>query len=157
MSFFSRRKQSLGEKPPIDPPPYNEDQGEHGKDDEAPPYWSDHGADEYPEEKPHKFESPGESSSASEPYTLPANHVYELPPQQVNIAYETDGRHTRPGFKEYLQNDPQRVASGNGPQPRQAFGRKGAPLEPGYQNSQRTGGGGFPGSSKTTYYNAANK
>lgn len=163
MSFFNRPKQKLGEEPPIDPPPYADVHGEHGKDDEAPPYSSHQSftryeANEYPEEKPHRFEHPpGGSSSSNEPYILPANNIYLLPPQQVNIAYETDGRHTRPGFKEYLENDPQRLASGHGPHPREAFGRKGAPLEPGHTSHQRTGGSEFPGSSKTTYYNAANK
>lgn len=89
-------------------------------------------------------------------YTIPAN-TYLVAPQLVNIAYETDGKYTRPGYVEYLQNDPQRVAQGNGPLPRQAFGRGGAPLAPGNKSSQKTGGGAFPGSSKTTYHNAANR
>lgn len=154
MSFFNQRKQNLEEKPPIDPPLYSEVGGDGGEPAEAPPY---HGPNEYPEEKPHPYQSSGGSSSTNEPYVLPANNVYQLSPQQINIAYETDGRNTRPGFKEYLDNDPQRIESGNGPRPREAFGRKGAPLEPGYKSNQRTGSSGFPGSSKTTYYNAANK
>lgn len=97
---------------------------------------------------------PGQNGNV---YTIPPNNLYQIAPQQVNIAYETDGKYTRPGYSEYLQNDQGRIARGDIPKPREAFGRGGAPLSKGSKNNQKTGGGAFPGSSNTTYHNAANK
>ncbi|WPK23904.1 hypothetical protein PUMCH_001154 [Australozyma saopauloensis] len=88
-------------------------------------------------------------------YTVPAN-TYAVPLQKTNIAYDTEGNVTRPGYKEYLQRDQQRVNMGDVPKPREAFGKnKGAPLAP-----SRKGGssGGFPGAGGRggpTYYNAS--
>lgn len=78
--------------------------------------------------------------------------MYSVPPQKANITYDTQGSFTRPGYKEFLENDRQRVAQGDVPQPRSAFGRKGAPLAPSKQGS----GGGFPGGPGATYYSSSN-
>lgn len=85
-------------------------------------------------------------------YGVPAD-VYAVPQETRNIAYDTEGRVTRPGYKEYLQADQQRVAQGDVPKPRSAF-HHGAPLAP-----SRKGGssGGFPGAKGNTYYNASEK
>lgn len=84
-------------------------------------------------------------------YSVPAN-TYAVPLQQINIAYDTEGKLTRPGYKEYLQRDQQRVAQGDVPKPRAAY-PKGAPLAP-----SRKGGSssGFPGArGGATYHNAS--
>lgn len=148
---------------PQEPPSYDQLQQDHAPD-QTPQYSSNYGPNEYPEEKKSQsqdfeqqgFQQPGPGQTGTDVYTVPAN-TYSVAPQLVNIAYETDGQYTRPGYREYLQNDPQRIASGNGPKPREAFGRGGAPLSQGTKNNQKTGGGAFPGSSGTTYHNAANK
>lgn len=87
-------------------------------------------------------------------YTTPVN-MYAVPLEVTNIAYDTEGRVTRPGYKQYLQADQQHVAQGDVPKPRSAF-RHGAPLA-----SSRKGGslssGAFPGAKGTTYYNTSER
>lgn len=83
----------------------------------------------------------------------PPPGTYTVPPQKVNIAYETDGRNTRPGYAEYVQMDNQRVAQGDLPLPRDAFGRKGAPLAPSKKGMGLSGA--FPGAKGSTYYNSS--
>jgi len=175
--FKSKKEESKSEQAPDAPPSYDQLQQAHNLED-TPQY---SGSSEYPQEK---SDNPGHENTGANPpyvnhqdtnynvnysqggqgqgqgqgvYTIPPNDLYQVAPQQINIAYETTGQYTRPGYVEYLQNDPQRVASGNGPRPREAFGRQGAPLSKGNKNNESTGGGAFPGSSKTTYYNAANR
>lgn len=161
MPLFSRQKDSLKDSPkdtaPSEPPPYSEVDQNAGENSQAPSYAGKYGPNEYPPEKPHKYEHSDGATHSNATYTIPANDMYEVKPQQVNIAYETDGKHTRPGFKEYLESDHERVSLGNGPLPREAFGKKGAPLEPGRKNNKSAGGSTFPGSGGTTYFNAANR
>lgn len=78
-------------------------------------------------------------------------NTYAVPQQQVNIAYDTEGRVTRPGYKEYLQRDQQRVAQGDLPQLRSA-NPKGAPLAPSRKGGKSSG---FPGAKGTTYHNTS--
>lgn len=168
MGLFKSSKNendSQDQKISQDPPSYDQLQQEHApdQDGQAPQYSGNYGPNEYPPEKadnPSSYQPPNSGpgqNSGNDVYTVPANNTYSVAPQLVNIAYETDGKYTRPGYREYLQNDPQRIASGNGPKPREAFGRGGAPLSQGTKNNQKTGGGAFPGSSGPTYHNAANK
>lgn len=84
---------------------------------------------------------------------VPPN-TYMVAPQLVNIAYDTDGRFTRPEYLEYLARDQQRVAQGDYPKPREQFGNQGAPLNPG-KKSNKLSGGVFPGKSGATYHEAA--
>lgn len=141
---------------PDEPPSYDQLEQSHGNEQDAPQYGGSFGPDEYPEEKKAPPGS-GHSSQKDEapPYTGPPSQPYMVVPQQVNIAYETDDQFTRPGYREYLLNDPQRVAQGNGPRPRDAFGRGGAPLAP--SNQGLSSSRGFPGGNAATYHNAANK
>lgn len=149
---------------PPEPPSYDQLQQYHSNqpDEQVPQYSGNYGQYEYPEEKGSSSQNYSIQQSAhgqefsNDVFTVPAS-TYQVAPQMVNIAYETDGQYTRPGYTEYLQRDQQRVAQGDFPKPREAFGRGGAPLSQGRQNNQRTGGGAFPGASKTTYHNAANK
>lgn len=169
MGLFKSSKSgnhSHDETPPQEPPSYDQLQqfqnqpNPNQPQDNAPQYSGNYGPNEYPQEKGNNNnypQNPGQGQGpGNDVYTVPAN-TYLVAPQQVNIAYETDGKYTRPGYTEYLQRDQQRVAQGDYPKPREAFGRKGAPLTEGSTNNQNSGGGAFPGSSKTTYHNAANK
>lgn len=157
MGLFSKKEESKANLASDLPPSYDQLQQDHP---EHTPQYS--GSNEYPQEKGDYGKSSdnfygADQKGQNDVYTVPPNDVYQVAPQQVNIAYETDGKYTRPGYSEYLQNDQGRIARGDFPKPREAFGRGGAPLTQGSKNNQKTGGGAFPGSSKTTYYNAANK
>lgn len=96
----------------------------------------------------------GNGSGFQGTYGIPAN-TYAVPLQVTNIAYDTEGRVTRPGYKEYLQADQQHVAQGDVPKPRSAF-RHGAPLAPSRKGGSLSSGG-FPGAKGTTYYNTSEK
>lgn len=114
-----------------------------------PQYGGDGKQDEYPQEKT------GFNEPSDNPLGIPPG-TYVVPPQQVNIAY--GGSHTRPGYKEYVEHDDARVAQGDLPKPREAYGRKGAPLAPSHQSASGGGPpGAFPGSHGPTYYNASQK
>lgn len=91
----------------------------------------------------------GKYGPNSAAYAVSAN--YAVPLQMTNIAYDTEGEVTRPGYKEYLQKDQERAAQGDFPKPREVYSH-GAPL-----NTSRKGGksGSFPGARSNTYYNAS--
>ena len=159
---------------PDNPPLYDEVQANNGKN--SPLYLGPYGPDEYPPEKgngsinsqsgeynaewknsgppaPNSLQLPSNFGLGGVPpntYGVPAN-TYAVPAHKINIAYDTEGRSTRPGYKEYLQRDQQRVAQGDLPKPRSAFSR-GAPLAP-----SRKGGssGSFPGGRGATYYSSS--
>lgn len=155
MAFLNSSNDSRTSEPPVDPPSYSETQNEHRLSEDAPHYLSHsglnaYGPNEFPQEKKEGFHSSG-----NKPYTLEANDVYELPPQQINIAFDTDGTHTRPGYKEFLSNHSQKLSPANGPQHQEVSGKR-TPMEP-TQSPRSSGRSGFPGSSGTTYYNSANK
>ncbi|GEQ67668.1 hypothetical protein JCM33374_g1333 [Metschnikowia sp. JCM 33374] len=173
-----------GNAPPIDapidaPPSYEQSEGlqyntqGNQTPEEVPQYSGKYGPNEYPPEK--KTEHLDNNYAPQQPQngwqninTNPINYnndskgnaqpppgTYTLPPQKVNIAYETDGRNTRPGYADYVRRDNERVAQGDFPKPREAFGRGGAPLAPSRKGQGSSGG--FPGASGPTYYSSSQK
>lgn len=173
--FFSHEKK---DQPPADEPPSYEQLEEYQNlSAEVPQYSGNYGPNEYPQEKksedwpqggygPQQPQQPqqdwqnynGNTNSNTNTnngfgHAQPPPGTYTVPPQKVNIAYETDGRNMRPGYAEYVQMDNQRVAQGDVPLPRDAFGRKGAPLAPSKKSQGLSGG--FPGSHGPTYYNSS--
>lgn len=152
MGLFKSHHEKHQDAPP-DPPSYDQLEQSHGAQNDAPKYQSNYGPNEYPEEK--KGGPPNNTANGPPTYMVPQDKPYMVAPQQINIAYETDGAATRPGYKEYSQRDQQRVAQGDVPKPREAFGRGGAPLAPSHQ-AGLSSSSAFPGGKGPTYYNSSN-
>ncbi|PSK39715.1 hypothetical protein C7M61_001520 [Candidozyma pseudohaemuli] len=113
-----------------------------------------------PQNQGSGWEAPGWGGAPQQPQgyqqgnaSMPPN-AYVIPPRTVNIATD-NGQYTRPEYQQYKARDQQRMAHGDFPKPREAF-KHGAPLEPS-NKSQGKSSGGFPGSSGSSYYNAANR
>lgn len=148
--FHSDKKEEKPQESSNEPPLYDQLQQQHLG--EAPQYENHGDPNEYPQEKQ---DGPPNQGNQQGVYTIPQN-TYLVAPQSVNIAYETDGKYTRPGYKEYLQHDQQRVAQGDLPKPREAF-KHGAPLNEGSGKNPKAKSSGFPGSGGPTYYNSSQK
>lgn len=123
---------------PSDPPSYMELQNTQAQSSEYPP--------EKVQPPPHDFQQGPPPNNGVPP------GMYAVPPQSVNIAYESNSSNTRPGYMEYLNAEAQRNAQGNFPLPRLAY-KHGAPLAPGHTSQQKTSG--FPGAKGTTYHNVS--
>ncbi|OBA20721.1 hypothetical protein METBIDRAFT_44111 [Metschnikowia bicuspidata var. bicuspidata NRRL YB-4993] len=160
--FSSAPKKEL---PSDEPPPYEQLEAIHSpekgdqKVPEAPLYSETYGPNEYPPEKggppvaPRPDWQNGNTSSPG--HVPPGTYTYTVAPQTANIAYDIEGRNARPGYAQYLQTDAQRIAQGDAPKPREAFGRGGAPLAPSKKSLGQSGG--FPGALGPTYYDSSRK
>lgn len=163
-----------GGQPSDEPPSYDQLEATQNTNDwsqnrsDAPSYSSNYGPNEYPPEKkdsaydndtftsyppPPGWQNSEFSGGPNQPTPPQGTYTYTVPPQKANIAYDTEGRHTRPGYAEYIKKDNERISQGDLPRPREAFGRGGAPLAPSKKSLGLSSG--FPGSSKTTYYNSS--
>ncbi|KAM9924533.1 hypothetical protein OXX59_004474 [Metschnikowia pulcherrima] len=158
------------ETPSDEPPSYEQSEASQltGNGEQTPQYSGNNGPSEYPDEKSKEgdFFSDVSQQNWQDPsshqkqniapgggHAQPPPGTYTLPPQKVNIAYETDGRNTRPGYADYVRRDNERISQGDAPKPREAF-RHGAPLAP---SKKGQGSGGFPGASGPTYYGSSSK
>ena len=165
MSTFNSK-----ETPSDEPPSYEQLEASQltGNGEQTPQYSGNNGPSEYPDEKlgeedsfpdvsPQKWHDPNlhqkHNNSPGGGHAQPPPGTYTLPPQKVNIAYETDGRNTRPGYADYVRRDNERISQGDAPKPREAF-RHGAPLAP---SKKGQGLGGFPGALGPTYYGSSSK
>lgn len=136
-------------------------QGPNFSDGSSPNYGNGNSGNRMPCHPPGNFAPPpgnfapppGNYGPPPVNYAVPPNS-HAVPLQMTNIAYDTEGTVTRPGYKEYLQRDKELVAEGDIPRPRSDF-RHGAPLAPSRKGGKSSGG--FPGAKGVTYFNTSEK